>query len=139
MNPALIPLALQMKYPIVVIDAIGRSGLDPAAHKLLSTNAKREVAMNAEAFNRNEGTRPEVVIPLPISQEPPVAKDMDTLAVGQQVRLVRAPNIGGIGTITNILPGLTMLANGLKTPAAEVRFDAGDTLVLPLVNLEIVG
>lgn len=138
-NPALLSLAMQMRYPIVVVDAIGTRGLDPVAYKLLTTNAKREVALNAEPLDRYAGTRPEVVIPLPVSQEPPIPDDVVTFAVGQQVRLLRAPKPGLVGSIANILPGLTALPNGMRVQAAEVRFEEGETLIVPLANLEVLA
>jgi hypothetical protein len=113
--------------------------MNSAAHKLLSTNAKREVTLNAEAFDRYGGARPEVIIPLPISQEPSVPREVDTFAPGSQVRLRRPPAIGSIGTIIAIRPGLTTLPSGLRAHAAEIRLENGDSVIAPLVNLEVVG
>ena len=77
MAPSLVPLAMQMKYPILVIEGLGHRDMNIAAHKLLSTNAKRDVAINAEPFDRYTGTRPEVVIQLPVTQEPPLPRDLE--------------------------------------------------------------
>jgi hypothetical protein len=51
----------------------------------------------------------------------------------------RPPNAGMIGTISNLPPGLSLLPSGLRAPAAEVKLDNGDIVVVPLVNLEVVG
>ena len=76
-SPGLLPLAQQMRFPIVAIDGYGNSPMNSAAYKLLTSNAKREATINAEAFNRYTGARPEIIIPLPVSQEPPIPNDMD--------------------------------------------------------------
>ena len=73
-SPGLLPIAQQMRFPIVAIDGFGKSPMNSAAYKLLTSNAKREVTINAEAFNRYSGARPEIIIPLPVSQEPPITK-----------------------------------------------------------------
>ncbi|MEW6402765.1 MAG: hypothetical protein AB1649_13265 [Chloroflexota bacterium] len=139
LSPSLLPAAREMRFPIVVTDGFGTLPMNAAAHKLLTTNAKREVTLNAEAFDRYSGARPEVIIPLPISQEPELPRDVEIFAPGLQVRLRRPPAIGAIGTILSIKPGLTTLPSGLRAEAAEIRLENGESIVAPLVNLEVVG
>jgi hypothetical protein len=135
----LLQVAREVRYPIMVTDGFGTIPMNSSAFKLLSTNAKRDVTLNAEQYDRYSGVRPEVIITLPISQDPPVPRDVETFAPGQMVRLRRPPALGAIGTLVNIKPGLTTLPSGLRASAAEVKLENGDTLIAPLVNLEVVG
>jgi hypothetical protein len=137
--PSLLPLASQMRYPILVIDGFGNLPMNPSAFKILSTNVKREVTIRGDNYDRYTGTRPELIIPLPVNQELPVAPDFGMLAPEQQVRLRRAPHLGEIATLTKLLPGLTALPVGLRVPAAEVRLQNGEQIIVPLVNLEIIA
>jgi len=137
--PALIPAARQMRFPIVAIDGFGQSPMNSAAYKLLASSAKREATLNAEAFNRYTGARPEIIVPLPVSQEPPLPNDVDNLKEGQTVRLRREPHAGAIGTLTRFSPGLVTLPSGLRAPTAEVKLENEEQVIVPLVNLEIVG
>ncbi len=137
--PSLIPLAREMRYPIVVTDGFGPMSMNSAAYKLLSTNVKRDVTVNAEAYDRYGGTRPEVIISLPASTIPPPLREVETFAAGLQVRMRRPPAMGMIGSIVTVKPGLTTLLSGLRAPAAEVKLENGETVVAPLVNLEVVG
>lgn len=137
--PSLLPLASQMRYPILVVDGFGNLPMNLSAFKILSTNVKREVTIRAEVYDRYAGIRPEVIIPLPVNQELPIASDIGTFAPEQQVRLRRAPHVGEIATLTKLLPGLTTLPVGLRAPAAEVRLQNGEQIIVPLVNLEIVA
>jgi hypothetical protein len=138
-SPDLLPLALQAHFPIVVTDGFGHHPMNPVAYRLLTTNIKRDVALNSAPYNRYTGARPEIIIPLPVSQEPPMARDTVVFTNGQQVRLRRNPNIFEVGTLTNMLPGLTDFPSGLRLPAADVLLESGQKVNVPLVNLEVVG
>jgi hypothetical protein len=138
-QPSLISIAREMRYPIIVTDGFGSLPMNSAAYKLLSTNAKREATINAEAYNRYSGARPEVIIPLPTSSDLPAPREVETFAAGLQVRLRRPPAMGMIGSIVTVKPGQTVLPSGLRAPSAEVKLENGETVVVPLVNLEVVG
>ena len=137
--PSLLQLAREMRYPIMVTDGFGPLPMNSAAYKLLSTNAKRDVTVNAEVYDRYTGARPEVIIPLPIASDPPPLREVETFAPGLQVRMRRPPALGMIGSIVLLKPGLTTLPSGLRAFAAEVKLENGETVVAPLVNLEVVG
>lgn len=135
----LIVNAYQMRYPILVTDGFGAMPMNSAAFRLLTTNNKREVTVNAEHFDRYSGNRPEVIIPLPVTSDPPEPSRFERFAVGQTVRLRRPPSAGMIGAITGLPAGLSVLPSGLRAPAAEVKLENGESVVVPLVNLEVVG
>lgn len=138
-NSSLIQPAMQMRFPILVLDGFGAMPMNSAAFKLLTTNNKRSVTVNAEPYDRYAGNRPEVIIPLTVPSEPDEPNDYVLFSVGQQVRMRRSPQAGMIGSITELPEGLSKLPSGLRAPAAEVRFENGSSALVPLVNLEVVG
>jgi hypothetical protein len=139
LDPLLIPYASQARFPIILTEGFGALPMNSVAYRLLSTNVKREVTLNAEVYDRYSGARPEVFIPLPVTQEPPLPRDMEAFAEGQTVRMRRPPSMGGIGTIISLGPGQVTLASGLRAQAAQVQMEGGETIIVPLVNLEVVG
>jgi hypothetical protein len=138
LSPLLVT-AYQMRYPILVTDGFGAMPMNSAAFRLLTTNNRREVTVNAEHFDRYSGNRPEVIIPLPVSSDPPEPRSFEAFSIGQTVRLRRAPGTGMIGSISALPAGLCLLPSGLRAPAAEIRLENGESVLVPLVNLEVVG
>jgi len=139
MEPYLLPLAERLRFPILVVEGFGKRPMNSAAYNLLTTNERREVAVNAQPWDAFNGTRPEIVIPLPANVEPPLPPDTDTFSAGQQVRLVRLPFQGGIGTIVEIRPGVTPMPSGITVSAAEVQLESGEKVLVPLANLEVIA
>jgi hypothetical protein len=137
--PSLLPLAREVRFPIVLTDGFGSLPMNSAAYRLITTNSQREVTLNAEAFDRYSGARPEVIIPLPAENAPPAPRDVEALAPDQTVWVRRQPAAGSIGTILSLQPGLTAFPSGRRAPAAEVRLENGAQVLIPLVNLEVVG
>jgi hypothetical protein len=138
-SPELASTAMQLPFPILLVDGFGRRPMNSAAFKLLSTNLKREISVNAELYDRAEGNRPEIFIPLPVSQEPPEPRDLETFAPGQTVRVCFLAQPAKIGTLAALRPGLSVLPSGLKAPAADVRVETGEQIIVPLSNLEVLG
>jgi hypothetical protein len=138
MDASLAPTALKVRYPIVVIDGFGQIPMNSAAFRLLSTNERREIAVNGEEWDPEVGVRPELFIPLPASGELPLPPEMDVFNAGQQVLIIRAPYSGKTGTILDVRPGLTALPNGLSTQAALIQVEGGEAALIPLANLEVL-
>lgn len=138
LHTSLVQEAMNTPFPILVIDGIGNIPMNSVAFKLLASNEKREVNINAEAWNRQTGNRPEVVIPLPAGENMPNPHQSVDFAPGQQVKIVRAPYNGKVAKLVNIRSGMTTFPSGVSGIAGEVQLENGDRALLPLVNLEVL-
>lgn len=139
MDSLLVPTALQVGYPIVLIEGFGKLPMNQDAFNILISGTMREVSVNAEPWNRLTNTRPEVMVSLPDGVTPEAPTDSATFAIGQTVRVVSAPYKGFIGTLTGLQPGLSVLPSGLRAQTAGVRLSGGDIIQIPLANLEVLG
>jgi hypothetical protein len=135
MSADLLALAAGLEYPIMVLEGFGRVPLNDTAYQLISTSEKRDASLNA-AFNPPMGERPELILPLPAQGQP--APESTYFAPNQSVRIQGEPYRGKIGEIVQIRPGTTVLPNGLRAPAADVRLDRDSVVIVPLANLEVI-
>lgn len=138
MEAALLSEAVKMRFPIMVIDGFGKIPMNMAAYKLLTTNERREAAVNAENWDRFKGVRPEVFIPLPASGNISLPREVGYFEAGQTVRILRAPHKGMIGKLLAVQAGMNRLPNGVQTKTGLIQLEAGDEVVVALVNCEIL-
>ena len=136
-----------LRYPIMVLEGFGNIPINPVAYKLLSTSADREATLNAMHFNRTTGDRPELVIPVRGGPDVPMPMQLIQLDIGNQVRVLRDPYLGSVGTVTEML-GMQRMENGLMAESVGVTLNADvdddlpmveEKIVVPLANLEIIG
>ena len=138
MKAALIPAAMEVSFPICVIDGFGESGMNGRAFRLLNTSEDRNVAVVADQPDVYQGRRPVVLLPLTTAERPPEAPAAAPLKKGALVRVVRAPYAGALARVVALPPGRVRLPNGIRAQAAEIRLESGEQALVPVANLEIL-
>lgn len=154
LNPSLIDMVRNLPIPVMVIEGFGKHALNPLAFKLLSEHNQNSILLNAEChsdhmslgithgINLESRRMPEIVIPAAkIGTETPpfnLPLEMAEFQVGQRVRAVSSPFIGRTGILMALL-GSLVFANGVRADAGEVKLENGETIVIPLLNLEILA
>jgi hypothetical protein len=139
MDSALTPVALNVNFPIILIEGFGKLPMNQEAFSILSSSGKREVALNAEPWDRIGNTRPEVVVSAEEGAYPAVPAELAAFTVGQTVRVVSPPYKSMTGTLTDLPQSLALIPSGLLAKTAQVSLITGDTVQVPLANLEIIG
>jgi len=136
MTADLVPTALQIEVPVLLLEGFGTQPINSFAYRLLTTSEKRDVSVNAAAPNPLYGIRPEVFIELPAEGEP--AREMVEFEEGQEVRIIGKPHESVVGSLEQVLPMPVALPNGLKTRAAIVRLEDSQEVIIPLSNLDVI-
>jgi len=138
LRAALVPYALRMRIPLLVLEGFGRFPLPSAVFQLLKSHEQREVAVVAETPDRHQGVRPQVIIPLDVPHAPETP-EVEPVRQGQKVRLVRPVEQGATGVVARVLQGWRPLPHGVRARVVEVRAAQGaHRMVVPLNNLEIL-
>jgi hypothetical protein len=135
MTADLLAVAAGLDYPIIVLEGFGRVPMNEVSYQLISTSEKRDASVNAH-FNPPMGERPELILPLPAQGQP--EQSTAYFSANQTVRIQGEPYRGKIGVIVQIRPGFTVLPNGLRAPAADVRLEKDTSVTVPLANLEVI-
>jgi hypothetical protein len=141
-----------LPYPVMITAGFGEIAMSPQAFSLLQSWAGREGMLDT----RTPGTgvlsgrlvRPEVVIPLETEEPPPVLERSEgaaeeagprPLQAGMSVRGLRAPYLGATGTVTDLPAGTQRMETGVELPVATVQLDSGESVAIPLANLEVLS
>lgn len=139
MDSALVPVALGVSYPLLLVEGFGKLPMAAEAFRILSESSMREVSVNAEPWDRIRNTRPEAVVSLAEGKAAEAPSEVANFAIGQTVRVVSPPYKGKIGTLTNLPKDFSPLRSGLRARCGEVRLSGEETILVPIANLEIIG
>jgi hypothetical protein len=138
-TPEALSVAETALFPIIVTEGIGVYPMCSRIYQLLSANDGRETTLNAQYRNLWGAIRPEVLIPLPAEPEQPLDQAAEApLGVGDSVRVVRAPHLGTVGTVT-ALPVWVRTVTGAQLQGARIETEADkQSILVPLSNLEVL-
>ncbi|HSM55351.1 MAG TPA: hypothetical protein VK879_04280 [Candidatus Sulfomarinibacteraceae bacterium] len=126
-----------LRFPIIVTEGFRQQPMAPPIFRLLQQSEGREASL----FGADTGTwsRPEIVIPLPASDAVQQTADtLQPLAVGQRVRLLRAPHAGAVGEVIAVYERARATEVGFRMPGATVAINEEEVLFVPYPNLDLI-
>jgi hypothetical protein len=134
-------LALRQTIPVILTDGFGKQPMSEVIFKLLSDNVGRPALFDATEPERWSTSRPEIIIPLPAGTagNPPTPEVDQPVIEGATVRATRAPFAGMTGRVRRLVETPRSVENGLRLAGAEVQLTSGQTVFVPLANLELLG
>lgn len=139
MASELIPIALHMPYPILITEGFGSTPMNAPTYDLLSTNAGREASLEASLLEPYEPQLPEVLIPLPATQDIKTPERIVQLQPGVRVRALRAPHAGAVGNLLHLMPGVESFPSGILARSAMIELEGIGSVAVPLSNLEVIA
>ncbi|MCD4738082.1 MAG: hypothetical protein K8R89_02330 [Anaerolineae bacterium] len=132
-SPGLLPELAAFDFPILITEGIGEIPISSAIFALLRDLAGRETVLSAH-WGARWTTRPYIAVPMP-AESGRVVETETPLAVGSQVRALRAPLRGKTGVISELPADKIELETGARLAGAYVDFD-GEVDFVPFSNLE---
>ncbi|MFN8420649.1 MAG: hypothetical protein U0528_15615 [Anaerolineae bacterium] len=132
-------LALSQPYPVLLMEGFGELEMSEIVYNLLRDNEGRPATINAVEPARWSPDRPELLITLGTTVAAPVPVMDQPMTEGAFVRIARAPLRGRSGRVKRIVETPRLVENGLRFPGAEIELLNGQTVFVPLANLEMLG
>jgi hypothetical protein len=129
----------RVSFPVFVTDGFGSQAMAEPIFELLRQSEEREASLLSRVSQR-PGSRPEIIIALPAAGA--LAESLPNhvvpLAVGQTVRLLRAPYSSLTGTVVALCRQTRPTATGLRLAGADVKLSNGEVISVPYTNLDVI-
>ncbi len=141
MEPDVLPAALECPRAVLLTEGFGNMRMGGALSSFLVNLQGRQATLDAALPGVLEARRPEAVITVPTTpgERPSQPRTEQTVQVQTQVRLTRGDFAGSVGTIVELPETPVLLDNGLSVYCARVNLITGETVAVPLENLEVFG
>jgi hypothetical protein len=138
--PELISFVEQLSFPVIVTEGIGDVPMIEAIFSLLRENEGHEASISGLVASRWGARRAEIIILMPdrvaLVDE---AESGGGITVGTQVRIVRAPHMGTMGTVVALPRYARHIETGARARCAVVDIGQEEPVSIPLVNLDVLG
>jgi hypothetical protein len=139
LDTTLIEMVQELPFPVVATEGLGHMPMAPPLFDLLRTNDGREAAVIGHTQPRWGTIRPEVIIPLPTGSASLPPSPGKPLAVGDRVRVIRGPAIGGVGTVKYLPAYPLAVETGARVWGAVLALESSEEQFVPFLNLELLG
>lgn len=124
---------------LIITEGFGKMAMARRTFDLLAAHQGKKVSVNGATQIRAGVMRPEIVIPLADHKTSKREQDINEgLIVGSPVRVIRMPYFGHLGLVSELPPELMKLETEAKVRVLTVRFDSGETAVVPRANVEMI-
>lgn len=125
---------------IVVTEGFGRLAMANRTFDLFKSLEGRQASVNGATQIRAGVIRPEMISPDPsLAGDKEVAEGGGALTNGTQIRVIREPYFGMIGTVTDLPAQLHTVDSGAEVRVLQAKLADGREVLVPRANVEIIA
>ncbi len=141
MDDSLRQKVLASETPVMLTEGFGDLRISRAVQTVLTEFEGQQVTLDAYQPRGWDSRRPEVIVNTTGRKEDNPARPniMLTLRAGSTIRVTRDPYLGQTGRVMDLPKAPVMIENGLRVACATVELAGGETINVPLANLEVLG
>ncbi len=137
MPASLLKVALQMPYPVLVVEAFGGASFASSTAQILERLHQRDVVLVAEAPRRDIGLWPWLFSPQEAFEAVQPTRTGGLLDPESRVRVLRGPYQGRIGRVIEIEQFPRIFPSGATGYVVKLQID-DQTVAVPVNNVELV-
>lgn len=131
----------QIPFTLILTEGFGTISMAKRTFDLLRSLEGNECSFNGATQIRAGVIRPEVIAPLSKPGKKESLKGDDDggmLEIGSFIRIIREPNFGGLGRVTDLPAELQTVESETKVRVLKARLDNGDEVMVPRANVELI-
>ncbi|MBS1703399.1 MAG: hypothetical protein JST12_17180 [Armatimonadetes bacterium] len=125
---------------LMVTEGFGFLPMAQRTFDLLKSINGHDASINGATQIRAGVIRPELIVPEPkhAGEAPAEAKAL-ALEIGSQIRIIREPYFGLIGSVTQLPAELVTLESGTHVRVLRAKLGSGEEVTVPRANVEIIA
>ena len=124
---------------LILTEGFGSIAMAARTFALLKSLEGRDVSINGATQIRAGVIRPEIIAPLDVKPDKvEESAGGQMLDIGTNIRVIREPYFGKLGTVTKLPPELVGIESGAVVRILEAKLNDGADVVVPRANVEII-
>lgn len=125
---------------IVVTEGFGEIKMAKNSYELLKSFEGHKASIHGITQIRAGVMRPEIIIPIKFTETDLKDEEakMATLEIGTTIRVIRQPNFGLIGKVTDLPEKLTKVESETMVRILEAELENGKKVTIPRANVEVI-
>jgi hypothetical protein len=137
----LLAAAQAVSFPILLTDGIGDQRMAAPIFQMLLQSDGQEVSLfgQPQQESARASNRPEIIIPQQGTASESIASLFKPLAVGQIVRILRAPYQNQLGEVQKLHSKSRTVGIMKKVQGADITLTNGQVVFVPYANLDALG
>lgn len=139
MDARMVEMALDTDIAIMLTEGFGEARMSQAIVSLLQELEGGQMTLDAYSPSRFVPRRPEAIFNRRQDENFAPPEIGQPLKRGMRVRVGRDPYMGYVGRVVDLPDQPVLLENGLRLMCAKVDFPNGESVQIPLANLELAG
>lgn len=124
---------------LILTEGFGSIAMAARTFELLKSLEGRDVSINGATQIRAGVIRPEIIAPLEL--KPEAREELaggQMLDIGTNIRVIREPYFGKLGTVTKLPSELVEVESGAVVRILEAKLNDGQNVMVPRANVEII-
>jgi hypothetical protein len=128
-------------FTLILTEGFGKLPMSENTFRILKENEGRIAAINGTTQVRAGVLRPEIIIPLEVSERARREKELEEgkMKVGSIVRIIRFPYFGAVGKVIELPIELNKIETESLVRVVRIELLDGRKVLVPRANVEIVA